>query len=60
MVFTRRRHAASCWSVEEAAVFAARKEYELLKLLATDRKLLGLAVRLGRVTVPRKDTCGTN
>ena len=59
MVFTRRRHAASCWSVETAAVFAARKEYELLKLLATDRKLLWLAVRLGSVSVPRKDSCGT-
>ena len=35
------------WSVEEAAVFAARKEFELLKLLATDRKALATARRLG-------------
>ena len=26
------------WSLEEAALFAARKEFELLKLLSTDKK----------------------
>ena len=57
--FLGRRSTASAWTVEEAALFAARKEYELLKLLAADRKLLALAVRLGRVSVPRKDTCNT-
>jgi pyruvate/2-oxoglutarate dehydrogenase complex dihydrolipoamide acyltransferase (E2) component len=34
------------WSVEEHAVFAARKEFELLKLLATDKKALATARRL--------------
>ena len=35
------------WSVEESAMFAARKEFELLKLLATDKKALATARRLG-------------
>lgn len=35
------------WSVEESALFAARKEFELLKLLSTDKKALATARRLG-------------
>ena len=35
------------WTVEEHALFAARKEFELLKLLATDKKALATARRLG-------------
>ena len=35
------------WSVEESAMFAARKEFELLKLLSTDKKALATARRLG-------------
>ena len=35
------------WSLEEAALFAARKEFELLKLLSTDKKALATARRLG-------------
>ena len=36
------------WSVEDAAWFAARKEFELLQLLSTDAKALTTARRLGR------------
>ena len=35
------------WTVEEHALFAARKEFELLKLLSRDRKALATARRLG-------------
>lgn len=35
------------WSLEEHALFAARKEFELLKLLSTDAKALMAARRLG-------------
>ena len=35
------------WTVEECAVFSARKEYELIKLLATDKRALATARRLG-------------
>ena len=35
------------WTIEEYALFAARKEFELLKLLSTDRKALATARRLG-------------
>eukprot|EP00966_Prymnesium_polylepis_P202015 4680098-Prymnesium_polylepis.1 len=35
------------WSLEEAALSAARKEFELLKLLSTDKKALATARRLG-------------
>ena len=38
------------WTVEECAVFAARKEFELLKLLATDERALATARRLGLTT----------
>jgi hypothetical protein len=34
------------WSVEDAARFAACKEFELLKLLSTDAKALAMARRL--------------
>lgn len=37
----------AAWSVEECALFAARKEFELLRLLSTDRKALATARRLG-------------
>ena len=33
--------------MNECAVFAARKEFELLKLLASDKKILKVALRLG-------------
>ena len=43
--FAGRRPSRS-WTVEECAVFAARKEFELLKLLATDKqRSLGCRVR---------------
>ena len=35
------------WTVEEHALFAARKEFELLRLLSTDKKALATARRLG-------------
>ena len=35
------------WSVEECALFAARREFELLKLLSSDKKALATARRLG-------------
>ena len=44
--FAGRRPSRS-WTVEECAVFAARKEFELLKLLSTDKKALATARRLG-------------
>ena len=43
-----RRAARREWSVEESAVFAARRDFELLKLLAAepDKKVLATARRL--------------
>ena len=38
------------WTVEEHALFAARKEFELLRLLSTDKKALATARRLGLST----------
>ena len=38
------------WTIEEHALFAARKEFELLKLLSTDKKALATARRLGFTT----------
>ena len=35
------------WTVEEAAVYAARRDFELLKLLATDKRALRTARVLG-------------
>ena len=35
------------WTVEEHALFAARKEFELLRLLSTDKRALATARRLG-------------
>ena len=43
----RARAARPEWSVEDCAVFAARKEFELLKLLALDPKTFRTARRLG-------------
>jgi len=42
-----RRSLRPAWSVEEHALFAARKEYELLRLLSGDKKALATARRLG-------------
>jgi hypothetical protein len=39
------------WTVEEHALFAARKEFELLRLLSTDKKALAAARRLGLSTI---------
>ena len=39
------------WTVEEHALFAARKEFELLRLLSTDKKALATARRLGFSTI---------
>ena len=41
------RHARPAWTVEESATFAARRDFELLKLLSTDRKALRVARLLG-------------
>ena len=43
-----RRAARREWSVEESAIFAARRDFELLKLLAAepDKKVLATARRL--------------
>jgi hypothetical protein len=45
--FAARRSPRAAWSVEECARFAALKEYELLRLLSTDKKALMTARRLG-------------
>jgi len=42
-----RRSLRPAWSIEDHALFAARKEFELLKLLSTDKKALAMARRLG-------------
>ena len=51
------------WTIDECALFAARKEFELLKLLATDKKAMAAARRLGLHAVqpqppPTKATAG--
>ena len=51
------------WTIDECALFAARKEFELLKLLSTDKKALAVARRLGLHAVqpqppPAKATAG--
>ena len=44
MAFLRAaRPAGREWTVEEAAVYAARRDYELLKLLSDDKKALRTA-----------------
>ena len=43
------RPAGREWTVEEAAQFAARRDFELLRLLSTDRRALATARRLGCV-----------
>jgi hypothetical protein len=40
------------WTIDECALFAARKEFELLKLLATDKKAMAAARRLGLQVSP--------
>ena len=45
--FAARRPPRAAWGVEECARFAALKEFELLRLLSTDRKALATARRLG-------------
>ena len=45
--FCRPRSSRAVWSIEESALFAARKEFELLRLLATDKAALTTARRLG-------------
>jgi hypothetical protein len=35
------------WTVEDCALYAARREFELLKLLSTDKKALATARRIG-------------
>ena len=47
MVSFAGRRPSRSWTVEECATFAARREFELLKLLATDKKALATARRLG-------------
>ena len=48
MAFLRAaRPAGREWTVEEAAVYAARRDYELLKLLSADKKALRTARILG-------------
>ena len=48
MAFLRAaRPAGREWSVEEAAVYAARRDYELLKLLSRDKRALHTARLLG-------------
>ena len=39
------------WTIDECALFAARKEFELLKLLSTDKKAMAAARRLGHHAV---------
>jgi hypothetical protein len=48
--FARPRPPRAEWTVEECARFAALKEFELLKLLSTDKKALATARRLGSFT----------
>ena len=42
-----RSSSRAVWSIEESALFSARKEFELLRLLATDKKAMAAARRLG-------------
>ena len=45
--FAGRRRAVPPWSIDDASTFAALKEFKLLQLLATDKKALTTACRLG-------------
>ena len=47
------------WSVEECALYAARKEFELLKLLSTDKKAFATARRMGLFTQPQSISTAT-
>ena len=57
------RRPSRLWTIDECALFAARKEFELLKLLSTDKKAMAAARRLGLHAVlpqplPAKATAG--
>ena len=52
------RPAGREWTVEEAALFAARRDFELLRLLSTDRRALATARRLGYATVAAAKVVG--
>ena len=41
------RRPSRLWTIDVCALFAARKEFELLKLLSTDKKAMAAARRLG-------------
>ena len=43
----RARAARPEWTVEESAIYAARRDFELLKMLSTDKKALRVARILG-------------
>ena len=45
--FLSRKPLPAAWTVADHAMFAAQKEFELLKLLSTDKKALATARRLG-------------
>ena len=45
--FCRRRPVGPAWSVEQSALFAARKEFELLKLLDRAAALMSVCTRHG-------------
>ena len=45
--FAGRRRVVPPWSIDDASTFAALKEFKLLQLLATDKKALTTARRLG-------------
>ena len=47
MAFLRARAARPEWTVEDHAIFAARRDFELLRLLSTDKKALRVARLLG-------------
>ena len=49
------------WSVHDAALFAATRDFELLKLLSTDKKAFATARRLGGSWAPQQPpTTNTN
>ena len=41
------RRPSRLWTIDECALFEARKEFELLKLLSIDKKAMAAARRLG-------------
>ena len=52
------RPAGREWTVEEAALFAARRDFELLRLLSTDQRALATARRLGYTTAAAAKMAG--